>query len=97
MRTMVEVRLPHTAGELANSLGIDKGYVSNVLHALADDRLIERTPRGSVTDVAWEALIRRIVSSYSMFESNETRRGLRRAGPPNSSKTSPARTLVVGR
>lgn len=81
MRTMAEVRPPYTAGDLATSLGIDKGYVSKVLQALAADRLIDRAPRGPVTDVVWEQLIRRIVSSYSMFDSNETSTWVASSGP----------------
>jgi hypothetical protein len=79
--SMAEIRPPYTVGDLANSLGIDMGYVSKVLQALAADRLIERTPRGPVTDVAWEALIRRIVSAYSMFDSNETSTWVVSSGP----------------
>ena len=81
MRTMAEVRPPYTAGDLATSLGIDKGYVSKVLQALAADRLIERAPRGPVSDVVWEPLIRRIASSYSMFDSNETSMWVASSGP----------------
>ncbi|MFV0306389.1 MAG: hypothetical protein ACK5OX_01435 [Desertimonas sp.] len=81
MRTMAEVRPPYTAGDLAAFLGIDKGYVSKVLQALAANRLIDRAPRGPVTDVAWEPLIRRIASSYSMFDSNETSTWVASSGP----------------
>ena len=81
MRTVAEIRPPYTAGDLAASLGIDKGYVSKVLQALAADRLIEREPRRPVTDVAWEALLRQIVSSYSLFDSNETTTWVASSGP----------------
>lgn len=81
MRTIAEVHPPFTAGDLAGSLRIDRGYVSKVLQALAADRLIERAPRGPVTDVAWEALIRRIASSYSLFDSNETSTWVASSGP----------------
>jgi len=81
MRTLAEVRPPYTASDLAASLAIDKGYVSKVLQSLAADRLIEREPRRQVTDVAWEALIRRIVSSYSLFDSNETSTRVASSGP----------------
>jgi len=52
-----------------------------MLQSLAADRLIERAPRGPVAAVAWEPLIRRIVSSYSMFDSNETSTWVASSGP----------------
>ena len=81
MRTLVDVRPPYTAGDLSARLGIDDGYVSRVLQALVDDRLIERQSRRPVTDVSWEALLRQIVSSYSVFDSNETSTWIASSGP----------------
>jgi hypothetical protein len=49
MRTLAEVRPPYSAGDLAASVAIDKGYVSKVLQALVADRLIECEPRRPVT------------------------------------------------
>lgn len=81
MRTLIEVRPPYTAGDLSAQLDIDNGYVSRVLQALVDDRLIEREPRRPVTDVSWEALLRQVVSSYSLFDSNETSTWVASSGP----------------
>jgi len=81
MRTLAEVRPPYTAGALSARLDVDNGYVSRVLQALVDDRLIEREPRRPVTDVSWEALLRQIVSSYSLFDSNETSTWVASSGP----------------
>jgi hypothetical protein len=81
MRTLIEVRPPYTAGGLSARLGIDNGYVSRVLQTLTDERLIEREPRRPVTNVSWDALLRQIVSSYSLFDSNETSTWVASSGP----------------
>lgn len=81
MRTLAEVPPPYTASDLADRLDIDNGYVTKVLQALVDERLIEREPRRPVTAVAWEALLRQIASSYSLFDSNETSTWVASSGP----------------
>jgi len=81
MRTLIEVRPPYTAGDLSARLDIDNGYVSRVLQTLTDERLVEREPRRPVTDVSWEALLRQVVSSYSLFDSNETSTWVASSGP----------------
>lgn len=81
MRTLVEVLPPYTASDLADRLDIDNGYVTKVLQSLVDERLIEREPRRPVTEVAWEALLRQITSSYSLFDSNETSTWVASSGP----------------
>jgi hypothetical protein len=80
LRTLVEVAPPYTAGGLAADLAIDDGYVSRVLQVLADERLIERRPRGPVTSVSWEPLLRRLVTSYSLLDANETTTWIASAG-----------------
>ncbi len=81
LRTLAEVRPPYTAGELAAALDLDDGYVSRALQVLTDEVLIERIPRGPVTATQWEPLVRRIVSSYSMLDSNSTSTWIAAAGP----------------
>lgn len=81
LRTLVEVAPPYTAGDLASALGVDDGYVSRALQVLADGRLIERKPRSAVTAVDWEATLRRIISSYTLFGSNQTSTWIATAGP----------------
>jgi hypothetical protein len=81
MRTLIEVRPPYTAGELSARLDVDDGYVSRVLQALVDQRLIERAPRRQVTDVDWEPLLRQLVLTYSLFGSNETSTWVASSGP----------------
>jgi hypothetical protein len=72
MRTLIDVAPPYTAGDLSSALDINNGYVSRVLQRLADERLITRRPRGEVTDVKWEPLLRHLAGTYSFFAANET-------------------------
>ena len=72
MRTLIEVAPPYTAGDLASALGVDDGYVSRVLHALTNERLISRRQRGPVTEVHWEPLLRRLATTYSLLGSTQT-------------------------
>lgn len=81
MRTLIEVAPPFTAGNLASALGVDDGYVSRVLQALTDERLITRRPRGPVTKIDWEPLLRQLATTYSLFESNETSMWVSSSGP----------------
>ena len=81
MRTLIEVAPPYTAGDLSSALGIDDGYVSRVLQTLADERLISRPPRGPVTTVEWEPLLRKLAETYSFFAANETTTWVASAGP----------------
>lgn len=80
LRTLIEVAPPYTAGDLARALDVDDGYVSRALRVLADDRLVERRSRGPVTDVDWEATLRRLVRSYSLVGSNHTSTWIATAG-----------------
>lgn len=80
LRTLIEVAPPYTAGDLARALDVDDGYVSRALRVLADDRLIERRPRGPVTDVDWEATLRRLSRSYSLLGSNRASTWIATAG-----------------
>ena len=81
LRTLVEVRPPYTAGQLAAALDVDDGYVSRSLRVLSDERFIDRQPRGPVTAVDWEAVLRRLTDTYSLLDSNETSTWIGAAGP----------------
>ncbi len=71
MRTLIEVEPPYTAGELAESLGMDDGYVSRILNVLSQELMIERKPRQAVTAVNWEKVVRQITNDYGCLTSNE--------------------------
>ena len=81
LRTLAEVPPPFGVRELAEAVDVDPGYVSRVLRALEDEMLITRKPRGPVTDVEWEGLIRKATSTYSVFDSNETSMWVATSGP----------------
>ena len=81
LRTLVEVRPPYTAGDLAAALRLDDGYVSRMLQVLADELVIERAPRGPVTSAEWEPLLRKITATYSLLDANTTSTWIATAGP----------------
>jgi hypothetical protein len=81
LRTLVEVRPPYTAGDLAAVLGLDDGYVSRMLQVLADELVIERAPRGPVTSAEWELLLRKLTATYSLLDANTTSTWIAAAGP----------------
>lgn len=81
LRTLVEVRPPYTAGDLAADLSLDDGYVSRMLQVLADELVIERSPRGPVTSAEWEPLLRKITATYSLLDANTTSTWIAAAGP----------------
>lgn len=80
-RTLAEVVPPYGLGELSESLGIDAGYLSRLLTGLADEMVIERSPRQPVERVDWEAMIRQITRRYSLLDSNDTTSWIAPAGP----------------
>lgn len=81
MRTLVEVEPPYTAGELAETLGMDDGYVSRILNVLSQELMIERKPRQPVTAVNWEKVVRQITHDYGCLTSNEITRWIAPGGP----------------
>lgn len=81
LRTLIEVSPPYTAGDLASALKLDNGYVTRALQVLTNERLIERRPRGAVTAVEWEPLLRRVIESYSLLDANATSTWIAAAGP----------------
>ncbi len=81
LRTLIEVAPPYGVTDLSQALDLDTGYVSRVLRVLTDEMIIERTPRGPVTDVNWEGVLRQLVSTYSVFDANETSTWAASGGP----------------
>lgn len=57
-RVLVDARPPYTLTAVANAAGVDRGYASRILDSLTDEALIDREPRGKVTDADWQALLR---------------------------------------
>lgn len=81
LRTLVEVPPPFGVRELAEAVDVDPGYVSRVVRTLEDELLVTRTPRGPVTEVDWQGVIRKAATTYSLFDSNETSTWVTTSGP----------------
>ncbi|MCA1709702.1 MAG: hypothetical protein LC808_43070 [Actinobacteria bacterium] len=81
LRTLAEVSPPIGVRELAEVVDVDAGYVSRVVGVLEQELLVTRAPRGPITDVEWEGVLRRAVSTYSLFDSNKTSTWVASAGP----------------
>ena len=81
LRTLAEVAPPVGVRQLAEAVEVDAGYVSRVLSVLEQELLVTRAPRGPVTEVEWEGVLRRMASTYSLFDSNETSTWVASAGP----------------
>jgi hypothetical protein len=64
VRYLCDVRPPFTVTALAAKLSIDMGNVSRYLDLLHRDGLLERGPRGAVSNVDWEGLLRRWSDDY---------------------------------
>lgn len=64
VRELCDRRPPFTVTSLARELSIDYGNVSRYLDLLARDALIVRKPRGPVTSVDWEGVLRRWSEDY---------------------------------
>ena len=72
VRALCDFTPPVGVRELADKARTDPGYVSRVFRLLEREDLIQREPRGPVTGVDWQALIRRWIEDYSLFGSNRT-------------------------
>ena len=81
LRTLAEVAPPLGVRELAEAVDVDAGYVSRVLGVLEQELLVTRAPRGPVTEVEWEGVLRRVASTYSLFDSNKISTWVASAGP----------------
>lgn len=81
LRTLAEVPPPIGVRELAEAVEVDAGYVSRVLRVLEDELLVTRAPRGPVTGVEWEGLLRRASSTYALFDANVSTTWVASSGP----------------
>lgn len=70
VRALCDLRPPFRVRQLAHITDTDAGYVSRLLVLLERDALIQREPRGPVTRVEWQALIRRWTADYGVLKSN---------------------------
>ncbi|MGI8632162.1 MAG: helix-turn-helix domain-containing protein [Solirubrobacterales bacterium] len=81
LRTLAEVPPPFGVRELAEAVDVDAGYVSRVLRVLEDELLVTREPRGPITAVEWEGVIRRASSTYALFDANVSTTWVATSGP----------------
>jgi hypothetical protein len=59
VRVLCDLRPPIGVRELAGRAVVDPGYASRVLKLLSSEALVQRDPKGPVTEVDWERLLRR--------------------------------------
>lgn len=72
-RVLVDVRPPYGTTEIANAARVSPGYVTRILETLSAEALIERgAVRGPVTDVDWQALIRRRAEALDLLAPHTT-------------------------
>ncbi len=69
VRVLADVRPPYRATELGKATGLSLGYISRLLDAMEDERLIRRDNR-VVTSVDWAGLLRERASSYSLLKAH---------------------------
>ena len=82
VRALVDFRPPYRLEELARRSQISLGSVARVFALLDSEALIQREPRGPVTDVKWVELLRRWTDDHSFGRSNRTQTFLEPRGLP---------------
>ncbi len=70
VRALIDFRPPYGVRELAQRASVPLGSLSRTLDLLDREGLVTRGDRGSVTDVDWEATIRRWTQDYEFARSN---------------------------
>lgn len=95
LRTLIEAAPPYGVSDLSRALELDTGYVSRVLQVLTDELLIERAPRGPVTEVNWEGVLRQLVSTYSVFDANTMSTWVASGGPDAFLRDLPGRRAGI--
>lgn len=70
VRALCDDMPPFSTRKMAESLGINAGYISRVMGFLEREGLIERRKRGPITMVRWRQLIERWAEDYSFSGSN---------------------------
>lgn len=81
LRTLAEIPPPLGVRELAEVVNVDAGYVSRGIRVLENELLVTRSPRGPITSVEWEGVLRRAASTYSLFDANASTTWVATSGP----------------
>jgi hypothetical protein len=79
-RALLDFKPPYSVSDLAARTGLEVSTASRVVSLLVDEAIVAREPRGPVTAVDWEALLRRWAVDYDLFRSNESRVGFEPRG-----------------
>lgn len=74
VRALIDVQPPYGVRDLAQATGLNPGYVSRLLDALDREALVDRSNRGEVTAVDYQALLLRWTETYQVFTSNKVSR-----------------------
>lgn len=82
VRALCDFLPPLGVRDLAKRAGADPGYVSRTLALLDREDLIRRLPRGPVTSMDWQGLIRRWAQDCSLLEPKRTGSYLEPRGLP---------------
>lgn len=96
IRLLVDVRPPYGVSAIAATTGLAPGYVSQLLAALDDDALIERSARGAVESTDIEGLLRRWSDTYDVFKGNDTRTFIAPRGAADAIAHLPSSAAVTG-
>jgi hypothetical protein len=72
VRALVDFRPPYTVGALAALAQLPLPTVSRVVGLLDQEAIISRQGRGPITDVDWQALLRRWAMDYDLFKTNRS-------------------------
>lgn len=72
-RVLIDVRPPYRTTDIATAARVSPGYVTKILETLSSEALIERGgSRGPVSDVDWQALIRRRAEALDLVAAHTT-------------------------
>ena len=70
LRALLDFVPPFSLRELANRADVPVGSLSRVVDLLDREALIQRTPRGPITAVDWQGVIRRWAKDYAITTNN---------------------------
>jgi len=80
VRFLADVRPPYRVKEIAEVAGLASGYVSRLLDTLDGEAIVDRSRRGRVEAVDYEALLRRWAEYYDLLKSKEAKTFIAPAG-----------------
>jgi hypothetical protein len=82
VRALADYAQPVTMPELVRRSGASTGATYRVVDFLEREALLQRTPRGPITDVSWRPMLQRWSLDYGFQHSNSVTRYLQPRGLP---------------